>query len=301
MVIEPIVLITFNRPGLVKKQMDILRKVRPSKLYFISDGARRNVEGEEALVEEVRSLLDTVDWECAVEKIYASQNMGCDLRIVSGLNEVFSKEECAIILEDDCIPNLSFFRFCSEMLRRYCDRSDIMYISGSKESPGHKMTYSYGFSYNTGTWGWATWRRAWKEWHWDMDEWNANKYLWLKGIFSYRYRRGWIKDMERYFSRESIPWDYVWRFCVGARLSVFPAVNLIENMGFGEFATHTVEVEYGYIGQTYEMGEIIHPEEVKADLKYVRALEKQSRIPIIYRIINKLKRMTIGKIKQKRS
>lgn len=164
-----------------------------------------------------------------------------------------------------------------------------MYISGSKWAPDYPMEYSYGFSYNTGTWGWATWRRAWSEWHWDMTEWNEHKLEWLKGIYSTRYRKSWIKDMERYFSKESIPWDYVWRFCIGKRLSIFPAVNMISNIGFGDDATHTKQEMYGYYPQSYELKEIKHPLKICADLSYVKAVERQYRIPLIYRIKQRIR------------
>ena len=166
----PVVLITFNRPKLVQQQIERLRLVRPRKIFFVSDGARINKMNEGELVDKTRQLADTIDWSCEVEKIYSETNMGCDQRVVSALNEVFSKVEKAIILEDDCLPCVSFFEFCETLLEKYERNNEIMYISGSKWVSDYAMEYSYGFSYNTGTWGWATWSRAWKEWHWDKEE-----------------------------------------------------------------------------------------------------------------------------------
>ena len=285
----PVALITFNRPELVKMQLKQLEKIRPRRLFFISDAAREGNEYDQKAVMEIRSLIDRIDWECELDKIFADQNMGCDARVVSGLNVVFTKVDKAIILEDDCLPQLSFFIFCESMLEKYKEYTEVMYISGTKWVQNYKLPYSYGFSYDTGTWGWATWKRAWQEWHWDRDEWEKYKYQWLKGIYSFKYRRNWIRDMEGYFSTKSIPWDYVWRFCVGKRLSIFPAVNLIENIGFDDNATHTKKKIYGYDGTAAEMEKIIDPPEIKVDLDYPVAMEKQFHRTLWVRVTGKLK------------
>lgn len=286
----PVVLFTFNRPALVEKQLWMLRKIRPKKIFYVSDAARREKPGEEQLVLQSRKLSEEIDWECELDRIYADENMGCDRRIVSALDYVFSVVDQAIILEDDCLPCVDFFRFCQEVLEKYAADPGIMYISGSKWVPQYPMEYSYGFSYNTGTWGWATWRRAWQEWHWDKVEWEEKKNGWLKGVYSCKYRKNWIKDVERYIASGVVPWDYVWRFCVGKRLSIFPAVNLIENIGFGEDATHTKGDAYGYDAATGELREITHPAEICEDLEYPRAVERQFTIPLRYRVKRKIKK-----------
>ncbi len=290
----PVVLIVFNRPELAQRQLEILKKIRPEKLYLVADAPREGVETDREKVNAVKEILSDIPWDCEVFRIYAEQNMGCDRRIVSGLNEVFKQEEAAVILEDDCLPHPCFFSFCREMLLRYGDKPEILYISGSKWVPDYKMPYSYGFSYNTGTWGWATWQRAWKEWHWDRQEWEDKKRDWLEGIYSKKYRRDWIVDMERYFVKDSIPWDYVWRFCVGKRLSIFPAENLIENIGFGEDATHTTGGIDGYKGETAELGMLHHPPEITADLVYPKRVEKQYK-NTLYRRVKRRIRMMIRK------
>jgi len=287
----PVVLIIFNRPALVKKQFEILERVRPEKLYLIADGARENIAGEKSKVDAARAVFAGISWNCDVTRIYADRNMGCDRRIVSGLNEVFDGEEMAVILEDDCLPNLSFFEYCRKLLLQYQNNTEVMYISGTKWVPKYKMPYSYGFSYNTGTWGWATWSRAWQEWHWDRQEWEERKWDWLKGVYTKKYRKSWIRDMEKYFKTDSIPWDYVWRFCVGKRLSIFPAVNLIENIGFGEDATHTRVNMDGYEAEVSDLGEIRMPPAIEADMQYPLAIEKQYANPIYRRMWKKIMRI----------
>lgn len=284
----PVVLITFKRPNLAEQQLERLRRVQPESVYWISDAARPGNEDEDELVKQTRELADTIDWPCNLVKIFAEENMGCDKRIVSGLNEVFAQVDKAIILEDDCLPSASFFRYCQEMLLRYEKDSDVMYISGTKKVPQYPMEYSYGFSYDTGTWGWATWRRAWNEWHWDRAEWDLKKADFMKDVFIDKRRKRWVENVEKYFDTKSIPWDYIWTFCVGKRLSIFPAVNLVGNVGFDEGATHTTEPMYGYDSTVKELTDITHPPVKKADLKYLNLAEKQFSVPLWYRVKRKI-------------
>lgn len=271
-------------------QISILKRVKPAKIYFVVDGARKEIDGESELVNAVKQSANDIDWECDCIEVFADYNMGCDKRVVSALDYVFEIEKKAIILEDDCIPTYSFFYYCEVLLDKYENSDEIMYISGTKQVQKFFINNSYGFSYNTGTWGWATWDRAWKEWHWDVEEWERGKNSWLEGIYSARFRKNWIKDVENYFDKRDIPWDYIWRFCVGKRLSIFPAVNLIQNIGFDDNATHTGEDMYGYDSYTEEMPELIHPMEIIPDLDYPKAIEKQYRVPVFYRVKRKLKK-----------
>lgn len=287
----PVVLIVFNRPDLAERQFQILKEIKPQKLYVVADAPRAWAADDKEKTKRVREIFFEIPWECDIKRIYAEENMGCDRRVVSGLNEVFAREEYAVILEDDCLPHISFFDYCRELLLKYQDESEIMYISGTKQVPEYKMPYSYSFSYNISTWGWATWKRAWQEWHWDEREWNEKKQDWMKGIYSDKYRWDWIKDVEKYFSKESIPWDYVWQFCVGRRFSIVPAVNLIENAGFGADATHTKVVPDGYEGKAEAIGELQHPPKVEADLEYPRRMEQKFKNTLYRRVKRKIRRM----------
>ena len=125
----PVTLIIFNRPETTRKVFEQVKKICPKKIFIISDEGRN--EKEKEIVREARRIVEDIDWECEIHKNYAKQNMGCGYRVSSGLDWVFDHTEFSIILEDDCVPNTSFFRFCSEMLEKYRDDERIMYISGN--------------------------------------------------------------------------------------------------------------------------------------------------------------------------
>lgn len=137
---------------------------------LLRDGPR-SVE-EAAQCAAARSIIERVDWDCQVLTNYSDINLGCKRRVSSGLNWVFKQCEEAIILEDDCLPHPTFFRFCTELLDKYRDEDQVMMISGTNLGFNPKpMPYSYYFSYFCYIWGWASWRRAWQHYDLEMKAW----------------------------------------------------------------------------------------------------------------------------------
>ena len=242
--ITPVVFIIFNRPDTTKRVFEAIRAAKPPKLLVIADGPRADRYGEAEKCAAVRAIIDGVDWECEVIKNYSDVNMGCGLRVSTGISWVFQQLEEAIILEDDCLPDPTFFQFCEIMLEKYRHDHRIMMISGTNYLEEWKSGFqSYHFSYYGGIWGWASWARAWNYYDYEMK-------LWAESEVQAR-----ISDLlaneQQYRSRERIfwetynkkidTWDYQWTFArlLQSGLSIVPAVNLISNLGFNDDATHT--------------------------------------------------------------
>src|ERR1700750_1760932 len=112
--IAPVALFIFNRPRLTAKVYERIRAVRPRKFLVIADGPRSSRSGEDKLCQETREIVASPDWPCELITNFASKNLGCKRRVSSGLDWLFQQCPEAIILEDDCLPSLSFFKFCSE-------------------------------------------------------------------------------------------------------------------------------------------------------------------------------------------
>jgi hypothetical protein len=242
----PVAFIIFNRPDTTKRVFEAIRQAKPPKLLVIADGPRVDRPGEAEKCAAARAIIDGVDWECEVLTNYSDVNLGCGKRPATGIKWVFEQVEEAIILEDDCLPNYSFFRFCELILEEYRYDQRIMMISGTNWLGEWKSNIqSYHFSYYGGTWGWASWRRAWQYFDYEIKLWEKNEI---------RERiRDVIADNEQFRSREKIYWntyknpstitwwDYQWGFArlLQSGLSIVPSVNLISNIGFGNDATHT--------------------------------------------------------------
>ena len=243
--VSPVALIVFNRPDTTRRVFDAIAAARPEKLFLIADGPRADRPGEAERCSEVRKIISNVNWPCDVQTNFASENLGCRPRIVSGLNWVFSVVEQAVILEDDCLPDPSFFPFCAELLNRYQDDRRIGFISGFNPlESSFQFPYSYYFSMMTGIWGWATWRRAWIEFDEHIETWpDVKKGGLLKEVLpdgtAVAYWSGIFDSM--YAGTGPSAWDYQWVYTCWTRnwLSVLPARNLVKNIGFGPAATHT--------------------------------------------------------------
>ncbi|MDZ4786025.1 MAG: glycosyltransferase family 2 protein [bacterium] len=217
-------------------------------LFIIADGHRQDRPNEIDKCRDTRAIVEDIDWDCDVVKIYSDINLGCQQRISSGLNYVFDHVESAIILEDDCLPDPTFFLFCSELLNYYLNDERIMVISGNNFQFGkQRTTDSYYFSLFTHCWGWATWRRAWEYYDGEMSLWKTVKdNHWLKDILHSQYAVKYWEDIFQDISENLInSWAYRWLFACWLQngLTVLPNVNLVSNIGFNCDATHTKNIK----------------------------------------------------------
>jgi hypothetical protein len=235
----PVAFLVFNRPDETRKVFEAIRKARPEHLLIVADGPRpAKGQAEAALCAEVKKIAESVDWPCTVLKNYADKNMGCKMRIYTGLDWVFGQVERAIILEDDCVPDPTFFPFCEELLEKYADDERVMHISGTsfhKDNPHLKREYSYYSSIYQNQIGWATWRRAWRLYDVNIRSWPIlKKSRALLPVFKddaayERFALVW----DKYYRQEINSWDSQWTFaCLShGGLALTPTRNLITNIG----------------------------------------------------------------------
>jgi len=240
----PVAVTAFNRPDHLEQVFQVLRVVAPTKLYLVADGPRAHVDGEDEKCAQVREIFRSVDWDCDVTEIFSEENLGCARRMSSGITEVFKNEERAIILEDDCIPHPSFFKFCKEMLDQYENDERVMHISGDNFQFGAMTSaYSYYFSRYTHCWGWATWRRAWDKFSLEMPYWQELKADgWLHHLLDDPTEvRYWTQIFDAVVAGKVDSWAYPWTYStwLHSGLSILPNRNLVSNIGFDGDGTHT--------------------------------------------------------------
>ena len=241
----PVALFVFNRPDHARRVVEQIAAVEPPTLMVVADGPRADHPDDEERCARTRSVVEgAVDWDCDLRRNYADRNLGLRRRFGSGLEWLFTREEEAIILEDDCVPSASFFRFCEEMLGEYRDDERIMDVTGSNHLGQWKADrQDYHFSYYGSIWGWATWRRSW-EWYdpemalWDDPEIRRRIGDVIADDDQFRYLRHLY---QRTYEGDIDTWDYQWGFARhrNSALSVVPSRNLVSNIGFDERATHT--------------------------------------------------------------
>jgi hypothetical protein len=242
----PILFLIFNRPETTFKVFDLIRKIRPASLYISGDGPRNETEALQC--EKARAVKDMVDWPCKVVTRYLDHNLGCRYGVSSGISWFFDQVEEGIIMEDDCMPDVSFFYFAQELLEKYRDDARVMHIGASNfQLPSFKIPESYYFSLYNHIWGWASWRRAWKHYQVDLMNIQATEIKQtLKGLFKRKIDQDFWLEMFKYAKSGNInTWDYQWMFAVWQQngKAIIPAVNLISNIGFGAGGTNTQIVD----------------------------------------------------------
>lgn len=295
----PVVLVVFNRPDNTAIALAAIKKVQPAQLFIVADGPRHN--DERIKTDAVKQLLEVIDWPCEVFRNYATENMGCRMRLATGISWVFEQVEQAIILEDDCVPHPDFFIFCSAMLQKYQGVNEVMHISGNSFLPAHiNLPHSYYFTNYTFVWGWATWRRAWQQYDLEMNEWEnilppAQLIKKLGNQYAAAYWKGCFSAANA-ISFDS--WDYQWTYSVwkAGGIAIAPSKNLVSNNGFDHQATHTKQANplLSYL-PTYPLDTLIHPEKIKVNKQADHWIRDHVYSPpppsIFQRIAKKIKRI----------
>jgi hypothetical protein len=269
----PVLLVAFNRPHRLSALLDRLRAVAPARVYLAVDGPRRDVAGEAELVAETRGLATAIDWTSDVRTLFRDDNQGCGRGVSGAIDWFFTSEERGIVLEDDLLPEPSFFSFCQELLERYEDDRRVWAVSGCNFVPPEHIggAASYRFASYPHVWGWATWRRAWQLYRYDLRGWRTGSSLhqvWRGSgspwAFAY-----WLSLFELTARGSVDTWDYqavLASFRCGG-LTATSNTNLVTNLGFGVEATHTAD-RPAHVRAAEELRwPLVHPAEVQVDLR----------------------------------
>ena len=291
----PILFVIFNRPDTTQIVFNEIKKIKPKQLFVTADGPRENKPDETERCIKSREIINQIDWNCEVHKNYSETNLGCKVAVSSGITWFFDNIEEGIILEDDCVPDQSFFKFCEELLEYYKDDQRIMHIGGSNFQFGKKRgDGDYYFSKVNHIWGWATWKRAWK--HYDVKIKSLDKFIennYIKGVFnSNNIEKRWIRILTKVKNNKIDTWDYQWTYSMWSQdgLAILPNKNLVKNIGFGKVATHTKssnsKLEKNEVSPLYIKN---HPTMIVRDLEADLHFYKTTKRNIIIRILNKLK------------
>jgi hypothetical protein len=283
----PVVLIAFNRPEVTRRTFAAIRAARPPRLYLVCDGPRADRPHDAAGVAAVRALLEDVDWPCEVDRRFSDHNLGVEANVELGLDHVFSQAERAIVLEDDCLADPTFFRYADELLDRYSDHRRVWQVAGHGLGLPETLFHgrSYAFSAWASVWGWATW----------SDRWHRHRELFPRtysGIGDEAPIRTAPVELDhaalvttsgrRHFAEAAASddvfthgWDKHWWLSIMSErgVCVTPSHSMVENVGFGEGATHT-----GGTGANYGVARpvefpLVHPADVAVDVEVERELE----------------------------
>jgi len=239
----PILFLVFNRPETTSIVFDVIKKVKPSRLFIAADGPRDSILNEMQKCQRVRALFDTIDWPCEVKTLYREKNLGCKIAVSSAITWFFEQVEYGIILEDDCLPDVTFFDFCSELLLKYESDNEVMMIGGNNfHKKPIEISSSYYFTNYPHIWGWATWRRAWSNYNLDVSDYkkvlSANCFNDLFQTLSEK--KYWFNVFEKVANEKTNTWDYQWVYAIWKNhgKSITTSTNLVINIGMNVDSTH---------------------------------------------------------------
>jgi hypothetical protein len=272
----PILFLVFNRPDTTQKVFEVIRAIQPKQLFIAADGPRKNKPDDIQKCKETRIIVNQIDWECDLKTLFRDENLGCGKAVSSAITWFFDNVEEGIILEDDCLPNLSFFPYCEELLERYRENEEVMLIAGSNlHSEVVPPNVSYYFSPVIRIWGWATWKSTWEKYIFDANEIPKKQF---KLVLNYHFKNSKIRHYWLwifYLVRKHLidTWGYQLCFCIflNKGLSIVPCKDIVSNIGFNENATHTFDTNIRISNlPAFDIGTLIHPSEIK---QYIEADE----------------------------
>ena len=265
----PVLLIAFNRPESTARVLRSLAEIQPQKLYVACDGHRSGRPQEARRCEAVRALVSQMDWPCDLQTLFQPSNLGCRAGVTTALDWFFEQEEEGIVLEDDIVADPTFFPFCQELLERYRhdERVGVIAANNHQRRPPSDGS-SYRFSIYSHCWGWASWRRAWRCNDPELRGWPAFRDgQWLEKLGGKALARRWGPWLDQLSAGQIDTWDMIWQFSCWQQgfLTVIPAVELVENIGFGVDATHTLD-ERSPLGSPGSLSfPLRHPTVMQAD------------------------------------
>lgn len=311
----PVVLFIFKRKEASIRIMERIAQIKPSHLYILSDHGRS--EEERRLVNECREAVESIiTWPCMITKFYAEENIGVYQNIGVGAMRVFEKEDRAIFLEDDNLPEVSFFQYCNEMLEKYYNDERVLWVCGTnylgKYTPQDGVDYK--FTQHMLPCGWASWGHKFTRFYdgslsilEDKHSLRKLRKKFESGKLFRMYRDQWLSERKRILQGyQPISWDY--QMCLALRannlLGIVPMYNQIKNIGVDEFSTHggtTMEniMTQRYCGMdSYTLKFPLNaPKSVEKDKHFERLLEEIIVPPMKLRIrimILRLIKKTLG-------
>ncbi|WP_086478533.1 hemolytic protein HlpA [Arenibacter amylolyticus] len=287
----PVVLFLFKRKDTVFRILDVISKIKPSKIYLLSDGGRNKEEHN--IVLDVRSSIENyINWDCEIIKKYAEKNIGVYHNIGGGAKWVLEREESAIFLEDDNLPEISFFRFCEEMLVKYKNNDNILWVVGtnylSEYSPSDDA--SYMFTKHMLPCGWASWSSKFSKFYdGKLELLNKKSAKDLKASFLNKklYKQEILKYFKTKYTLENSINLASWDAQIGFSLryhglyGISPKFNQIKNIGVDQYSTHGGSSFDNPLTQrfcelkTLELSfPLNHPNQISIDEEYEKKISK---------------------------
>ncbi len=268
----PLLLLLYKKPETTIQVVNALKKVKPKLIYIsINIPPKNKNKNDINKHNRVLKLINKIDWQCDLKIKKSKKHLNAYNSYKNAVKWFFKNEKEGIVLEDDTVPNKSFFIFCSKLLKRYRNNKKIAMICGTQFNSGIIKKESYLFSYFPMMWGYATWRRTINDHDDKMKNWPRIK----KNFFSEftnnkMFVKYWTKIFNDGYNKKFLAYDFQMMYSnlKNKKLSIIPKKNLVKNIGFVDEATHTKTKQWYSEMETYKLGNIKHPKIITPDPNY---------------------------------
>jgi len=262
----PILFLVYKRADTAEKVLDAISKIQPSRLFISCNAPNPLQPGDDEKVQIVRRLIDSkINWPCKLEKLYRTEHLSAGESLYFGMKWFFETVGEGIVFEDDTLPDISFFHYCKELLAYYRDDENVRMINGNNFQKGNiRGDGSYYYSKYIHSWGYASWLRAWKDYDFTLERIDHVEFkdLLNRQFTDEKEKAYWWNVFENIKSGKYKTWDYQFLFSLWKTngISITPNRNLVTNIGFGNDATHTVNVnDPAANNPTQSIEKIVHP------------------------------------------
>lgn len=244
--LSPVLVLYYNRPHFLEQICRRLIESGVSQVFFAGDGPKN--EEDKVKVEKCREVINHFYPDLPPSShLQRSSNLGCRTAVSGSLEWFFHKNECGIVVEDDCLPNQEFFFAMTKLLEKFKVEPEIFLLNGSNFLPKELVLKGTYRSIYPQIWGWATWADRWQNYRLDfqdseeiinraIDSYNLK----LSGLERFLFKVKWRDVLSRAGQGLIDTWDYsllatMWRSRTRA-LQIDG--SLVLNIGFFEESTH---------------------------------------------------------------
>ena len=241
MAYAPVLLFTYNRPQHTRRLIDSLKLnhlAAESHLTIYSDHWKSDEDRQ--AVEEVRHILSEITGFASVTFIEQTTNQGLAQSIINGVSKALTEHDRVIVLEDDLIVAPYFLQFMNDALETYKDEPRVGHIQACDFTQDSTLPDTFLIKW-TGSWGWATWKRAWQHFNPDgkalLAELNKRK---LTRQFDFDGNYGYTRMLRRQTEGKNNSWAIRWNASLFLKdiLSLNVGKSLIQNTGFDGSGTN---------------------------------------------------------------
>jgi len=273
--LAPIALFVYNRPEHTRRTLNYLQKnllADESRLFVFSDAAK--TDADITKVEQVRHLIKEVTGFKSVKVIERKQNLGLAESIISGVTQLVNEYGKIIVFEDDLLSSPHTLQYFNDALKRYASEEKVMHIGAYMYNlKGGKLPETF-FYRAAGSWGWATWARAWKDFEPDIDKLIPQFDKEKINRFSIGHTMNFWKQVQAFKAGKNNSWAIRWYASVFLKggLTLNPSRSLINNIGNDGTGVHS-NPESMYQVKISQKPVKHFPDEIREDPKAYEAIK----------------------------